>query len=357
MRPKNIRATIKEVAALAGVSTQTVSRVINEKPDVSPETRRRVQEVIHTLSYQPSALARSLISQRSHTLGVVTAGLRHIGPSRTLSGITAAAEEAGYSLLLKELPNYDTKDIRHIFQAFRSRHVDGIIWAVPEVGENRKWTDSAPADIATPLVYITMERHENLSIVSIDNYLGGRLAMNHLLEQGCRQIGHISGPLDWWEARQRMAAWKDALIEAGLDASDNYCVEGNWSSASGALAIEKLLEQYPDMDAIFVANDQMALGVLQFFAEKKIRIPEDIAIVGFDNIPESAFFYPPLTTIQQDQHHVGRIAVAEAIKIIEADWQGLEPVHPKSLVLPPTLVVRQSSLRVKDGGASEESLP
>lgn len=357
MRPKNIRATIKEVAALAGVSTQTVSRVINEKPDVSPETRRRVQEVIHTLSYQPSALARSLISQRSHTLGVVTAGLRHIGPSRTLSGITAAAEEAGYSLLLKELPNYDTKDIRHIFQAFRSRHVDGIIWAVPEVGENRKWTDSAPADIATPLVYITMERRENLSIVSIDNYLGGRLAMNHLLEQGCRQIGHISGPLDWWEARQRMAAWKDALIEAGLDASDNYCVEGNWSSASGALAIEKLLEQYPDMDAIFVANDQMALGVLQFFAEKKIRIPEDIAIVGFDNIPESAFFYPPLTTIQQDQHHVGRIAVAEAIKIIEADWQGLEPVHPKSLVLPPTLVVRQSSLRVKDGGASEESLP
>ncbi|MGE5643628.1 MAG: LacI family DNA-binding transcriptional regulator, partial [Byssovorax cruenta] len=182
MRPKNIRATIKEVAALAGVSTQTVSRVINEKPDVSPETRRRVQEVIHTLSYQPSALARSLISQRSHTLGVVTAGLRHIGPSRTLSGITAAAEEAGYSLLLKELPNYDTKDIRHIFQAFRSRHVDGIIWAVPEVGENRKWTDSAPANIATPLVYITMERHENLSIVSIDNYLGGRLAMNHLLE-------------------------------------------------------------------------------------------------------------------------------------------------------------------------------
>lgn len=342
---------------MAGVSTQTVSRVINEKPDVSPETRRRVQEVIHTLSYQPSALARSLISQRSHTLGVVTAGLRHIGPSRTLSGITAAAEEAGYSLLLKELPNYDTKDIRHIFQAFRSRHVDGIIWAVPEVGENRKWTDSSLADIATPLVYITMERHENLSIVSIDNYLGGRLAMNHLLEQGCRQIGHISGPLDWWEARQRMAAWKDALIEAGLDASDNYCVEGNWSSASGALAIEKLLEQYPDMDAIFVANDQMALGVLRFFAEKKIRVPQDIAIVGFDNIPESAFFYPPLTTIQQDQHHVGRIAVAEAIKIIEADWQGLEPVHPKSLVLPPTLVVRQSSLRVKDGGASEESLP
>jgi LacI family transcriptional regulator len=356
MRPKNIRATIKEVAALAGVSTQTVSRVINERPDVSPETRRRVQEVIQTLSYQPSALARSLISQRSHTLGVVTAGLRHIGPSRTLSGITAAAEEAGYSLLLKELPNYDTKDIRHIFQAFRSRHVDGIIWAVPEVGENRKWIDNAPADMGTPLVYITMERRENVSIVSIDNYSGGRLAVDHLLKQGCRQIGHISGPLDWWEARQRMAAWKDALTESGLDASDPHYVEGNWSSASGALAIEKLFDRYPNMDAIFVANDQMALGVLRFFSKKKIRVPQDIAIVGFDNIPESAFFYPPLTTVQQDQHHVGRIAVAEAIKTIEANWQGSEPVHPQSIVLPPSLVVRESSVRVKIGGESEGSL-
>jgi LacI family transcriptional regulator len=350
MRPKNVRATIKEVASVAGVSTQTVSRVINERPDVSPETRRRVQEVIKTLSYQPSALARSLISQRSYTLGIVTAGLRHIGPSRTLSGITSAAEEAGYSLLLKELTDYDMEDITPIFQAFISQHVDGIIWAVPEVGENRTWVNNPSADIDIPLVYITMETRENLSIVSVDNYLGGRMAMSHLLEQGCRRIGHISGPLDWWEARQRMAAWKDALWETGLDASDHYCVEGNWSSASGALAIEKLYQQYPDMDGIFVANDQMALGALQFFAEEKIQIPEDVAIVGFDNIPESAFFYPSLTTVQQDQHLVAKVAVAEVINIIEAGWQGSEPVQPKSIILPPTLVVRQSSVRVRKGG-------
>src|SRR5512140_93947 len=136
MRPKHTRATIKQVASVAGVSTQTVSRVLNQRPDVSPETRRKVQEVIEELSYQPSALARSLISQRSYTLGVVTAGLKHIGPNRTLSGITSVAEDSGYSLLLKELPDYDTEDIRPIFQAFLSQHVDGIIWAVPEVGEN-----------------------------------------------------------------------------------------------------------------------------------------------------------------------------------------------------------------------------
>ena len=345
MRPKNMRATIKEVASVAGVSTQTVSRVINERPDVSPETRKRVQEVVKKLSYQPSALARSLISQRSHTLGVVTAGLRHIGPSRTLSGITSAAEEAGYSVLLKELPSYDTEDISPIFQAFLSHHVDGIIWAVSEVGENRKWLNNPPADIEVPLVFITMGPRDDLSVVTIDNYLGGRMAVAHLLEQGYRKIGHISGPLEWWEARQRMAAWKDALREAGLEADPRQCVEGNWSSASGALAIEKLFYQFPEMDAIFVANDQMALSVLQFFLEKKICIPTDIGIVGFDNIAESAFFSPALTTVQQDQHQIAEIAVAQVLKIIESGWQDVDPIHPESIVLPPTLVVRQSSLK------------
>ena len=355
MRQKHVRATIKQVASVAGVSTQTVSRVLNERPDVSPETRRKVQGVIKELSYQPSALARSLISQRSYTLGVVTAGLKHIGPSLTLSGISAVAEESGYSVLLKELSSYDAEDITPIFQAFISRHVDGIIWAVPEVGENRNWVNNPPSDVDVPLVYITMETRDNLSIVSVDNYLGGRMAMSHLMEQDYRRIGHISGPLDWWEARQRMAAWRDALTEAGKGADESHCVEGNWSSASGALAIEKLFDQYPDMDAIFVANDQMALSVLQFLAEKKIRVPEDVGIVGFDNIAESAFFSPPLTTVQQDQHEVARVAVAEVIKLIEAGWQGLDPVAPKPFTLSPTLVVRQSSVRVVKGGEAHGS--
>jgi LacI family transcriptional regulator len=216
--------------------------------------------------------------------------------------------------------------------------------------------NNPPADIDIPLVYITMETRENLSIVSVDNYQGGRMAMSHLLQQGCRKIGHISGPLDWWEARERRAAWKDALSEAGLDASDQYCVEGTWSSASGALGIEILFHQYTDMDAIFVANDQMALGVLQFFADKKVRIPEEIAIVGFDNISESAFFYPPLTTVQQDQHLVAKVAVEEMIKIIEAGWQGSEPVQPQSIILHPTLVVRKSSLRIPKGGDEQKIL-
>jgi DNA-binding LacI/PurR family transcriptional regulator len=152
-----------------------------------------------------------------------------------------------------------------------------------------------------------------------------------------------------------MAAWKDILTENGLAPSPYQCVEGNWSSASGALAIEKLYDQFPEMDAIFVGNDQMALSVLQFFAEKRIRVPEEVGVVGFDNIAESAFFSPALTTIQQDQNNVAKLAVAEVIKIIESGWQELDPVVPKSIVLPPTLVVRQSSLRITEGGEAKGS--
>jgi LacI family transcriptional regulator len=145
-----------------------------------------------------------------------------------------------------------------------------------------------------------------------------------------------------------MAAWKDVLNEAGLETQDTHWVEGNWSSARGAQAFEKLLEQYTEMDSIFVANDQMALGVMQIACKKGLRIPGEIGVVGFDNIPESAFFWPPLTTIQQDQYNVGKVAVEEITKIIETSWRGEQPIEPKSIMLSPTLVVRQSSMRKRE---------
>jgi DNA-binding LacI/PurR family transcriptional regulator len=154
--------------------------------------------------------------------------------------------------------------------------------------------------------------------------------------------------LDWWEARQRMAAWKDVLQEEGIEVRDAHWIEGNWSSASGAQAIEVLFQQYPEMDAVFAANDQMALSVIQAVCEKKLRIPEDIGVVGFDNMPEAAYFCPPLTTLQSEQYSVGRVAVQEMIKIIESGWQEQEVSEPPSIMLTPTLVVRQSSLKCLD---------
>ena len=348
MQVRTDRPTIKEVASAAGVSTQTVSRVINKRPDVSTDTRKRVQNVIEQLGYRPSALARSLIQQRSYTLGVVTAGLRFIGPSRTLSGITGAAEEKGYSLLLKELPQFDTTDLTTIFQALHDRHVDGIIWAVPEVGHNRKWINHNSLENGIPMVYLAMEPRDDILVVSIDNFLGARLAVSHLLEQGYRHIGHVAGPMDWWEAQQRMIGWKDAISNTGIKSEANQWAEGNWSSASGVEAIEKLFAQYPEMDSVFVGNDQMALGVLQVATQKGLRIPDDLGIVGFDNIPESAYFSPPLTTIQQDQYAIGKVAVEQIIHIIETGLEGLQPERSNSFVLSPALVVRQSSLRSKE---------
>lgn len=251
MSRKTDRVTMKDVASEAGVSIQTVSRVVNDHPDVAADTREKVQEVIEEVGYRPNVLARSLISQRSYTIGVVIAGLNLTGPSTLLNGITKASEKSGYSLILKELPSYDTDEIAPIFHALISRQVDGILWAVPEVQENRRWLNKLQYDYKVPLVYLTMEPQDNITVVSIDNYLGGRLATAHLLEQGCCKIGHIAGPLDWWESRQRMQAWKDTLTEADCVVEDQHMAMGDWSSNSGAKALKKLLKQYQEMDSAF----------------------------------------------------------------------------------------------------------
>jgi LacI family transcriptional regulator len=337
------KVTIRDVAAAAGVSHQTVSRVINDRPDVAEETRRRVWQVIEELNYQPSDLARSLIRQRSETLGVVTAGLNYFGPSRTLNGITRQAEEMGYTLLLKELPDFQANDVQPILNSLLARQVDGIIWAVSEVGNNLRWLDRQPAGLSMPMIFLTMQARPDLPVVSVDNYAGGCMATEHLIEQGCRHIGHIAGPLEWWEARQRKAGWQDCLRKAGMQVAENHWHEGNWSAASGESAIRQLLDEYPEMDGVFVANDQMALAVLQVACRRGLRIPQDLAVVGFDGIRESAFYWPPLTTVYQDLRTLGRTAVRELLQIIEADRQGTAETVPKTISLSPELVVRAST--------------
>jgi LacI family transcriptional regulator len=338
----NRRATIKHVAKAAGVSTQTVSRVINDRPDVSPETRIRIQQIINDLDYQPSALARSLIQQRSYTVGVVTAGLKFIGPSRTLNGMTSKAEELNYALLLEELPRFDTENIKPLLQNLLAYHVDGIVWAVPEVGDNRRWVHEILKDVPVPVVFLTMQPRAGMTTVSIDNYSGGVLATQHLLSQGCRKIGHISGPLDWWEARQRKQAWQETMAKAGIKVGDEQVSEGNWSPSSGEAAFEQLLQSYPEMEAVFVANDQMALSVLQMANRKKIKIPGALAVVGFDNIAESGFFSPALTTINHEQHELGCRAIRELVAQIEA-VQRNEKIEPLNILLSTELVVREST--------------
>jgi len=343
MIPQNRRITIKHVAQEAGVSTQTVSRVINNRPDVSPETRQRILEIIDQLGYQPSELARSLIHRRSFTLGIVTAGLKYIGPSRTLSGITREADQLGYGLLLKELESFSANNVHPLLQWFQAHHVDGILWAAPEIGDNRNWLEDLLSEINIPIIFLTMEKREDVPIVTIDNYWGGKLATEHLIRLGRMKIGHISGPLDWWEACQRKRAWEDALSEAGHPSGERMWVEGNWSSKSGKLATGELLNKFPEMDALFVGNDQMALSVLQTATERGIKVPDDLAVIGFDGIPESEFYSPPLSTVYQNQDELGRTAVQELVRLVDEKLQGEEAIQPGQISLKPELIVREST--------------
>ena len=345
---KKKRVTIHQVAKEAEVSRQTVSRVINNRPDVAPDTRKRVQEVINRLGYQPSAIARSLSQQRSYSFGVVTSGLKYIGPSRTLNGITEKAEELGYGLLLKELLTFETNNVHSLLQWLLARQVDGIIWAVPQVGDNRLWMDSQLPELSVPTIFLTMEPREDASIVSIDNYHGGQLAVEHLVKIGRKNIAHVSGPLNWWEARQRKLAWENVLKEKlDIRPEEKFWEEGTWGPGSGERAIRKLIKKFPEMDAIFVGNDQMALSVMQVASREGITIPDDLAVVGFDGIPDTKYYWPPLTTIYQDQYQLGCTAVRELVQLVERKRSAEEEIEyqPEQILIKPELVIRESTIK------------
>lgn len=295
------------------------------------------------LNYQPSAVAQSLSRQKSYIFGVVTAGLKYFGPSRTLNGITSRAEELGYGLLLKELASFNVNNVHPLILWFQAHQVDGIIWAVPEIGDNRKWLENFLSEINIPIIFITMKKREDVAIVSTDNQMGAKLATQHLIEIGKKHIGHIAGPLDWWEARERKSGWETALRKAGHEVTDQMWTEGNWSSKSGVTAFNKLLSKFPEMDALFVSNDQMALSVLRAASEHGLKIPEDLAVVGFDGLQESEFYCPPLSTVNQNQNELGRIAVEELVKCVEKKLETDEVVEPKYIILEPELIIRQSS--------------
>jgi LacI family transcriptional regulator len=221
--------------------------------------------------------------------------------------------------------------------------VDGILWAIPEVGDNRRWVDEILNDVPVPVVFLTMQPRPGITTIAVDNYRGAILASRLLLDLGYHRIGHISGQLDLWDARQRKQAWQDALGAAGVKVTEKHCTEGNWSSPIGELAFTQLLQSYPEMEAVFVANDQMALTVLQIANRKGLRVPRDIAVAGFDNMIESAYFWPALTTINNNQHELGCRAVQETVKQIEAVHRN-EKLLPQTVLLTPELVVRESSI-------------
>jgi DNA-binding LacI/PurR family transcriptional regulator len=325
-------AVISDVARLAGVSHQTVSRVINGSDQVRPQTRDRVLAAMRKLDYRPSAVARALVTGRSRTLGVVTFNTTLFGPASTLVGVERAAAVAGYGVSIVSLESLGREAVTAAIERLRMQGVDGVVVIAPLVGAlGALW--ELPESL--PAVAVEAGPEDGVPSVAVDQAQGARLATEHLLALGHRTVHHLAGPADFIEAQQRIDGWREVLQGAGVRAPAPP--RGDWSPRSGYELGRRLLE-LPDLTAVFVANDQMALGLLRVLQEHGRSVPGDVSIVGFDDIPEAAYLTPPLTTVRQDFNEMGRRSLHVLLEQIE---QGRRTRARE--IVPAALVTRASA--------------
>jgi DNA-binding LacI/PurR family transcriptional regulator len=330
-RPDTRRAVMYDVARLAGVSHQTVSRVINNHGNVRDATRQRVLEAMAQLDYRPNALARGLASRRSRTIGVLCFDTRLYGPGSTLHAIERHARAQGYSVTITNVDDLGREPIRRAIESFADRSVDGLIVIAPHDSAAIA-VRAAPSRVPTVAVEASID--STVVTVSVNQVSGAAMATDHLLACGYRRIWHLAGPADWPEAQERVEGWRKALTDAGLPAVG--LLRGDWSPASG---LELAAELIGKADAVFVANDQMALGVLRALAKAGIDVPAEMGVVGFDDIPEAGYFMPALTTVRQDFDEVGRRGLQTLIGMIDEK----PPDAALQQQVEPTLVVRETT--------------
>jgi DNA-binding LacI/PurR family transcriptional regulator len=336
------QATIFDVARLAGVSHQTVSRVLNDLPNVRPATKARVEDAIKQLRYVPSPAARALVTKRSRTIGLIATGGTEFGPSSTVLHFNAAARDARWSVFTANMVDSDPGSARAAVEAFLRQNVEGIAVISGREGV----TDIVAAmELTVPLVALQATPHAGMITVGVDQYEGGRAATAHLIELGHQRIAHLAGPSDSVDARERERGWRDELASAGLAAQ--VVGGGDWTPTSG-FAFGKALPH--DITAVFAANDQMALGLIHGLTIRGLSVPHDVSVVGFDDIPEAEHMAPPLTTLRQDFEQLGRDMLVTLLGRINADAG--DPVPPSL----PLLVERSSSAAaVGPGGAAATS--
>jgi DNA-binding LacI/PurR family transcriptional regulator len=343
-RPEKRRlAVMADVAQLAGVSYQTVSRVLHESPHVRGDTRERVLAAIRELDYRPNSLARALVTGRSKTLGVVTFDTTLYGPASTLLGIERAAHDAGYAVSITSVRSLDRDAVLAAIQQLRVQGVDGVAVIAPV----RAVADAlrhVPSDFA--VVAVEAGPNASIPVATVDQRVGAADATRHLLQLGHETVWHLAGPSEWKEAEERVEGWRSALEEAG--ATVPALLRGDWTPRSGYELGQELL-QIPELSAVFVANDQMALGLLRRLHEAGREVPRDLSVVGFDDIPEAAYFTPPLTTVRQDFSELGRRCLHILLGRIEGD-----PTLTR-VVVAPKLVVRDSTAAVPRGKAASGS--
>ncbi|MFD8221824.1 LacI family DNA-binding transcriptional regulator [Streptomyces sp. NPDC059697] len=322
-------AVLRDVARLAQVSVMTVSRVLNESPGVKASTMDRVLAAVRELGYRPNSAARTLVTGRSRALGVVAFDTRLYGPATMLFSIEQAARDAGYTVRVTTLESTGQNSGEEVMRGLMSESLAGVILSAPH-----DWAAETLRHLTrgTPVVVVDVDiEQESAPVVGIAQHAGARQATEHLLSLGHQTVWHVSGPVNWPSAQAREVAWRTTLTEAGRKAPPP--LRGDWTARSGYEQGKRLVRR-ENVTAVFAANDQMALGVLLALREAGLDVPGDVSLVGFDDIPEAAYFWPPLTTVRQDFDEAGRLALDLLVDQIEGAGgrDGLTVVQPELVV-------------------------
>jgi DNA-binding LacI/PurR family transcriptional regulator len=322
-----------DVARLAGVSSQTVSRVSNGQSNVDDSTRARVVEAMQALGYRPNGAARALKSGRFHTIGVIMTTLHTLGNVRTLDAVATEASRDGYSVLLMPISDPTMRGVSGAYQRLSAQAVDGAVIIL-----EARFLDQAEFVLppGIPVVVVDSGAGPGYTVVDTDQALGARQATRHLLGLGHRQVWHIAGPETSFSAAHRADSWARTLREAGITPPPEV-LRGDWTSDSGyAHGLE--LGRRPDVTAIFAANDEMALGAMRALHELGRDIPGDVSVVGFDDMDAAGSFWPPLTTVRQDFAAVGHLSIQKLLRKVS------DPAIPNDTTIVPTeLVIRRST--------------
>lgn len=333
-----------DVARLAGVSHQTVSRVLNDHPNVRTVTRDRVLAAVRELGYRPNAAARTLATRRTRTLGVISFNTTLYGPACMLYGIEQAARQHDHFVTVAAVGTLDRRSVLDAVDRLRDQGVEGIIVIAPQTAAIGAIGAPAnvPADV--PLVAVGCGTHSALASVAVDNEAGAQLATNYLLDLGHRTVHHLAGPRSWLDAQERETGWRNTLEKRGALVAEPL-VGADWTVRTG-YELGRRIGADPAVTAVFSANDHMALGLLRALQQAGLRVPEDISVVGFDDMPETEYFGPSLTSVRQDFDELGRRALRMLIEIVGDPGARLPAAdETPHIVIPPTLVVRTSATR------------
>jgi DNA-binding LacI/PurR family transcriptional regulator len=329
------KPVMADVARLAGVSHQTVSRVINGSANIRPATKERVQQAIDELGYRPNTVARALVTRRSGIIGIIGTSSALYGPSSIQRSVEEAARAAGYFTAMVPLAEATPGGLRDALDRLARQSVEAIVM----IAAQEDALDVAhSADAGLPLIVVEGDLSGSGLSVGVDQIEGARHATAYLIELGHRAIEHIAGPAGFTEAKGRRTGYEEAMRAAGL--TPREALVGDWTPARG-YELGRELVRRSEFSAVFVANDQMSIGVLHAFAEAGLSVPGDVSVIGFDDIPEAAYLNPALTTVRQDFHVIGQ----RAIELVTAALEGSAENMP---LLPPELIVRTSTAVFKE---------